>query len=165
MKTRIVTLLVAALLVATLIPADAQEVAPAKKAEIEKLLETTGALKLGQQLSSVMVAQLTNELRAARPDIPQKALDVLPEEVDGVLADNLPAFEEVVVRIYDRHFTLEELREINRFYASKIGRKVVGELPSVMQESVAAGQKWGQSLGPEISRRLRARFAKENIPL
>jgi uncharacterized protein len=146
-------------------PAYGQDVDAAKRAEIEKLLALTGALKLAQQMSSMMVAQLTNVLRASHPDLPQKALDVLPEEVNAVISDNIPVFKEMVIHIYAQHYTVEDLQGLNQFYSSKLGRKVLDNLPVVMQESVAAGQRWGASLGPEIGRRVQARFRKEDIRL
>jgi uncharacterized protein len=146
-------------------PAFGQDVDAAKRAEIEKLLALTGALKLGQQMSSMMVAQLTNVLRASHPDLPQKALDVLPEEINAAIAGNIAVFKEMVIHIYARHYTLEDLQGLTQFYSTPLGRKVLDTLPLVMQESVVAGQKWGASLGPEIGRRLQARFKREDIRL
>lgn len=145
--------------------ADATDVSPEKRAAIEKLLELTGALKLGQQMSSMVVTQMTGALRAARPDLPAKALDLLPEVVNGVIAENVGSFKEVVVHIYDQHFSLEEVQGLNEFYASELGRKVIQALPAVLQESMTAGQQWGESIAPQIVQRVKARLKKENIEL
>lgn len=145
--------------------ADGPQIPAQKRAEIEKLLKVTGTLELSQRLSTVMVAQLTSVLRAAHPNIPQKALDALPEVVNGVIAEHMGAFKESVVQIYDEHLTLEELKGLNQFYATDLGRRVLKVLPAIVQESMVAGQKWGQSLGPEIAQRLRERFQKENVAL
>ena len=141
------------------------EISPEKRAAIEKLLEVTGALERGKQFSSVMVAQLTETLRATHANIPQKALDILPEVVNGVVADNIGTFKEAIIHIYDEHLTLEDVEGLNRFYSTDLGRKIVRTLPALMQESIVAGQKWGQALGPEIARRIQARFQKEGISL
>lgn len=142
-----------------------QQIAPEKRAQIEKLLEITGALKLGQQLSSAIVTQMTNALRATHPNVPQKALDLLPEIVNGVIAENMGSLKEMTIHIYDEHLTLEDVKGLNQFYSSDLGRKIVKVLPVVLAESIAAGQKWGQALGPEVARRIQARFQKENISL
>jgi hypothetical protein len=163
--SRIVRFLFIAAIVLSSPLAMGQEVSAAKRAEIEKLLQTTGALQIGQQFASAMVGQITNALRASHANIPQKALDVLPDEVNAVIASNIPSFKELVIQIYDQHFTLGDLKGLNDFYATDLGRKLVSTLPSLAQESMIAGQKWGQSLGPEIERRIQARFKKENIAL
>lgn len=142
-----------------------KEISPEKRAAIEKLLEVTGVLELGQRFSSVIVAQMTETLRATHADIPPKALDILPEVVNGVIAENIGTFKETVVHIYDEHYTLEDVKGLNQFYSTDLGRKVIRTLPGLMQESMVAGQKWGQALGPEIGRRIQARFKKEGISL
>lgn len=146
-------------------PGAAADVAPEKRAEIEKLLDLTGALKLGQQMSAAMVAQMTNVLRASHPDIPQKALDVLPEEVNAVVAAHLDTFKEMMVVIYADNYSLDDIKGLNQFYSTPLGQKVISTMPTVMQQSMAVGQRWGQSMGPEIGRRIQARFAKDNITL
>lgn len=142
-----------------------QEITADKKAQIDKLLTTTGALQLGQQLSSAMITQLTATLRATHANIPQKALDILPVEVNAVIAEHIGELRDTLVHIYGEHFTLEELKGLNRFYESDLGQKVVKTLPDVVRESMLAGQKWGMGLGPEIARRIQSRFQKENIAL
>lgn len=144
-------------------PASNQDVSAEKKAEIEKLLQTTNALHLGQQFSAAITAQLSNTLRAKHANVPQKVLDVLPQEVNAVISENIPVLKEIMVNIYAQHFTLDELKGLNQFYSTDLGRKLISTLPSALQESMAAGQKWGQTLAPEIGRRIQARFKKEAI--
>ena len=166
MKMRLSFVLLAVLLsISVNALADGQQVSPEKRAEIEKMLEITGALKLGQQFSSAMIAQMTSNLRAAHANVPQKALDILPEVVNGVVAENIGSLKEAIIQIYDEHLTLEDVKGLNQFYSSPLGHKVITILPGVLTESITAGQKWGQALGPEIARRIQARFQKEDISL
>lgn len=146
-------------------PASDQNVSTEKKAEIEKLLQATNALHLGQQFSTDMVTHLTKTLRTKHTNVPQKALDILPEEINAVISENIPALKKILVNIYAQHFTLDELKELNQFYSTNLGRKIISTLPSVLQELMAAGKKWGPTLAPEIERRIQARFKKENITL
>lgn len=91
----------AALLLVCAWPGAAQEnAASQKRADIVRLLELTQAQALGQQVSSAFVGQVTNALRAANPNIPQGALDALPEVVDEVVAENLPEFMQEVVVLF-----------------------------------------------------------------
>jgi hypothetical protein len=120
---------------------------------------------LGQQFSTAILTQLTNTLRAKHANIPQKALDVLPQEVNAVISENIPILKEIMVNIYGQHFTLDELKRLNQFYSTDLGHKLISTMPSVLQEGMAAGQKWGQTLAPEIGRRIQARFKKEAIAL
>lgn len=138
---------------------------PAKHAEIEKLLQTTGSLRLGQQLAAVLTQQMVTALRSARSDIPPRVLDLLPAEINQLIGENMPALAEALIVIYDGQFTLQELQELNRFYATPLGGKLISTLPAIAEQSMRAGQVWGESLNPELVRRVRARLARENIAL
>lgn len=138
-------------------------VSPEKRAEIEKILRTTHALDIGRQFSTAFSQQMADMLRASRPDAPRRAFELLPEVVDTVIAENLGPMQELLVEVYDRHFTLAELRGLNEFYATELGAKLVATMPALVQESMAAGQKWGETLGPIIGARLDARFEEENL--
>jgi len=71
-------------LLASCCSAFAEDLTPEKRADIEQLLQMTAALSVGKQMGLAVVAQLTQTIKRARPDIPQSVLDVLPEEVNAV---------------------------------------------------------------------------------
>jgi hypothetical protein len=138
---------------------------PEKKADIERLLDMTGALALGQQMSSMMIGQFTNAIRKANPRIPKELLDTLAPIVNSVIDENISTFKQAAVLIYHKHFSHDELKQMIAFYSSDLGRKTIREMPTLMQESMRAGQQWGQSLAPEIERRVRNQFKKEGVEL
>jgi uncharacterized protein len=154
------------LLIACATPAFAEEELTAeKRADIQQLLEMTGALSIGRQMSAAVVQQMTQFLRKARPDIPQRVLDVLPEEIDGVIKENTGAFTDMIIPLYHKYYTGAEVKEMIRFYATPLGRKTVETLPALMNEGFELGQRWGQSLGPSIQARVQARLKKEGYDL
>jgi len=157
-RTRIAML---ALLLVFCAPAFADALTVEKKTDIERLLEMTGALALAQQMSNAVVVQMTQALERARPDIPPSVLNVLPVEVDAVVKANIGSFKELVIPIYHKHFTGPEIKEMIRFYSTDLGKKTIRVMPMLVNESMQAGQKWGQSLAPEIQQRVRARLKKE----
>lgn len=90
--------------------------------------------------------------RAANPAIP-------PAFWDRFLAAALERksdLGDMVVEIYDRHFTTDELRQLLAFYHTPIGQKLLVEQPAIAQEAMAAGQQWGQRLGYEIGQKMAA---------
>ncbi len=145
--------------------ASAEDLTPAKRADIARMLETTGALNIGRQMSSYVVQQYTDSLRRLRPDIPANALATLPPVVDQVIAENLARFADMMIPVYHKHFTHDEIRQLLVFYESEVGRKSIKVLPSLVQESMTLGQKWGESMGPEIERRVRERLGKEGVKI
>jgi len=143
----------------------AQEVSAEKRAEIERLLQVTGAMAIGQQMSNFFVNHLAQTIRRENPSAPQHVIEALPQEVNAVIEEGLPYFKEMIIPLYDKYLTLEDLKGLNSFYSTPLGRKTVAVMPSLMQESMTMGAKWGQAMEPRIEQRLRARFKKENLKL
>lgn len=143
----------------------ADELSPGKRADIERLLEMTGALSLGKQMAAMTAGQMAQLIKKARPDIPPKVLDVLPEEIGAVFDANIGSFKEAMIPLYHKYFTGDEIKEMIRFYSTDLGQKTVKVLPALMNESMSVGRKWGESLGPAIGERIKARMKKEGVDL
>ena len=81
----------------------------------------TGSLAIGNQMNAAIVGQMTEILRKACPDIPERILNVLPEEVSAVFSENLGNFKDVVVPVYHERFTEGEIKEMIRFHSTPFG--------------------------------------------
>ena len=145
--------------------AAADDLTPQKRADIERLLEMTGATRLGKQLAVLSAGPMVQSLKERHPGIPQKALDALPEEVGAVFEANIGTFVASIIPLYHRYFTAEEIKGMIAFYSTPLGQKAINSMPGLMSESVAIAQKWGQGLDPLIAERVRARLKKEGIDL
>ena len=62
----------------------------------------------------------------------------------------------MIVPIYDKYYTIDDLRAVNAFYSSPAGRKILSTLPQVMHESISAGQEWGRKIAQSASEELSA---------
>ena len=91
--------------------------------------------------------------RMVQPNIPAAFWDEFTRRAER----DMDEFLEMVIPVYDRHFTTSELRELLRFYKTPLGRQLVAKLPLIMEESSRAGQEWGAKLGEEVGRDLVAR--------
>ena len=146
-------------------PCLADELTPAKRADIEKLLQMTGALSLGKQMGAAVVEQYAQALRKTRPDVPERIIEVLPAEVIAVFDANMGTFIDKVVPLYNKYFTAAEVKGMIAFYSTDLGQKVITVMPALLGESIATGRQWGEALGPQIDARVRARLKKEGIEL
>jgi uncharacterized protein len=162
--TRLVLMLVC-LMTMSIGNALAAEVSSEKRVEIERFLEITGAFAIAKQASSFFVTQLAQVIRKQNPNVPQYVLDALPQEVNATVEENLPLFKEMIIPLYDKYFTLDELQGLNGFYSTPLGKKTISVMPALLQESMTLGNQWGQAMGPRINQRIRARFKQENIKL
>ncbi len=127
-------------------PAAAQSAARAhapdteKTRAIRKLMQVTGAGQIGVQVMQQMIAAFKQNL----PKVPEKFWqDFLKQANPDELVD-------LIVPIYDKHLSLDEVRAIIQFYETPAGKKLVSILPQVTQESMAVGQEWGRDLANKV---------------
>ena len=125
------------------------EISPEKRAEINRLLELPGLEKLMEQ----MKGQMLTSMKASSPNVPAELWDRLSTKM------NVREVLEKIMPIYDKYYTLEDLRAVNTFYSSAAGQKVLSTLPQVMQESMAVGQEWGQKAGQQLAAEITAESA------
>jgi hypothetical protein len=165
MFTRIIFWL---LLVLCPILSHADELTAQKENDVRKLIVSTGGTKIGVQFASAITENLSMVLKKARPDIPERVFTVLNKELITLFEEKMNApggMVEQVIPIYAKYFTHSEIKELLAFYQTSIGRKAVDVLPKVVGESMVAGQAWGESLAPEINRRVEATLKREGIEM
>ncbi len=127
------------------INAFSQTTSSSKSEKIHQLLELTGSGKLGVQVAKNMISTF----RSSYSNVEQEFWDEFEKEIKAEDLVNL------IIPIYDKHFTEEEIDQLIDFYNTPIGKKSIEVLPMITQESLIAGQKWGQQLGEKVVQRLR----------
>ena len=152
----VLCLLLSLLFVGTL---QAQDTDPEKEELILKLLDQTGqsAEAVGQQMASAFVQQMTMALKQAAPDTPPETYDIVEKAVTSTINEEMEEndmVKQISYPIYDKHFTVEDLRDLVAFYDTPTGKKAIQLLPVISQESMVAGQQWGMSLVPKIQERV-----------
>jgi hypothetical protein len=143
----------------------ADELTREKRADIERLLAMTGSLALSKQMANAVTAGMTQTLKQARPDIPEKVLDLMASEVSATFDDNMSSLKDEMIPLYHRHFSASEIKGLVNFYSTELGQKTIKVMPVLMQEGMQVGQRWGQSLAPKIKQRVSARLQQQGIKL
>jgi len=113
---------------------------PAKEAKIRRVLQLTGSAQLGPQV----VNQLLGSFKTAMPQVPAAFWSDFQKEIRP------EDFVNLVIPIYARHYSENDLDGLIAFYSSPLGQKVTREMPAVMSESVVVGQEWGRKLSAQI---------------
>ena len=57
--------------------------------------------------------------------------------------------EEMLLPVFKKHLTYEEMTKINEFYSTPVGRKLIELLPIITRESQAAGEDLARKLGDQ----------------
>lgn len=133
----------------------APQIDPAKEADIRRLMELTGTRDLGVQMTRQMgeqFRQILSPVPAGDPEARQDMERFLDRMVEKLVARaRTGELTNLMVPIYDKHLTHEEIKGLIAFYESPLGHKVIQVLPQIMHEAYAAGQQWGQQIGEELA--------------
>jgi hypothetical protein len=116
-----------------------------KQEKIQQMLELTGAGKLGIQ---VMNQMMTN-FKSTYPKVDQEFWNDFKKEVKAEDIVNL------MIPIYDKHYSEKDIEQLILFYKSPIGRKTIAVTPLITQESMVAGQQWGMATGRKVIEKLK----------
>jgi hypothetical protein len=142
------------------------ELTPAKTADIEKLLEITGTRQTATQMATLVAQQMNTAVKKVRPDIPDKAFDIINAETRALFEEKIGApggLVERMVPIYDKYFTHAEIQDMLAFYETGTGKKSIAVRALLIKDGMTIGQQWGESLVPELERRIGVAFKRDGI--
>ena len=107
-----------------------------KEASIRELLASTDARKIADQMLESMTGSLGSNGDPAFAGI----WDSVAKRIDWT------EVTELMVPIYAKHFTQEEIDAIVAFYKSPAGRQYLAKMPAIMQEFFPAYMEWSKKL-------------------
>lgn len=107
---------------------------PAKEADIRALLELVGARDQVQDSVRQSAEQYREKLLATVPNNEkgQNFINTTINEYEKKY--NVDQVNEQLVKLYDKHYTAEELKGLLQFYGSPLGQKVAAESPKIFRE-------------------------------
>ncbi len=118
--------------------------------ELVQVARATDQLKL---ILPSLIQALKPAVVQGRPEV-EKDFDAFAPALLDTMSARLPEFAAEIVLIYARNFTPEEMHQMTAFYRTPVGQKLLEKLPTVTQESMRAGQAWGQRIGAEVQNRM-----------
>ena len=106
-----------------------------------------------KNLLPVIMQQLKPAIVLGRPQIEKDYDAIMPALMEGMVARSSELVDLIAV-VYARNFTAAELQQVSAFYRSPVGQKFLEKMPTITQESMQAGQKWGQTVAGEMRGRI-----------
>jgi len=118
--------------------------------------ELVTTIKLDEQFKA-MLPMIFKSLKPAivqnRPDV-DRDYDALVPIAIAKMSARVNELEDALAAIYASNFSAAELRDLIAFYKSPTGQKMLQKTPSIAQQTMAAGQKFGQSAGAEAQKEM-----------
>ena len=118
-----------------------------KEKLIREYFELSG--KAGEMLQGLDQAMHT--LKSMRKHVPD---DFWESFKQILIKEDLTTTAELV-KIYAKHFTVDEIEAINTFYKSPVGKKLGKLKQKLTLESMVAGREWGKKLGARLEEELK----------
>jgi hypothetical protein len=144
--------------------ARAQSASPEALAAAKELVET---VHLTEQYRAI----LPGIFKAIKPSIVQgraevdKAYDALVPMMDEAFKARVSEMFDAAAIVYAKNFSADDLHALNEFYKTSAGQRLLQKLPVVSQELLAAGTKFGQSVGRDVQQRMTEELRKKGINL
>ena len=70
---------------------------------------------------------------------------------DEEMAELKNDYIDILVPVYAKHFTSDDIKEMIKFYNSPIGKKQVSVQPQIMQDTMLASQGWAMKLQQKMA--------------
>jgi uncharacterized protein len=162
MRTRFLLLVAVVIGLLQATPGSAQSPAPPPDS-LAAAKELVTVMRLGDQLKAllpIIMQGMKPAIVQNRPEVERDYDAVLPLML-GLTNERIGEYIDVMAAIYARNFSAAELGEVTAFYRTSTGQKMLEKLPSLTQESMLAGQQFGQSLAREFELRVKDELRKK----
>ena len=90
------------------------------------------------------------------PNLNDAQFETIASIVKEEFGKEIDTFLDMVVPVYDKHFTEAELQELVAFYKTPIGQKAIETLPKITSEIAPLSQQWAISIMPKVQSRIQA---------
>lgn len=146
------------------VPAAAQAPSPEQVKAAREVIEASGAADSIKDIVPIFLDEAKRTFTRTRPEI-AKNLDEALKALTPEFAERKEALMAEIATVYATRFTPQELAEIKAFYQTPTGRKMVENLPGVLQASYEKTNAWSQKMSQDIVTRLRQEMKKRGQDL
>ena len=156
--------LVALLVLLVLQAPSARAQAALPQALANELLET---MHYKEQVSAI----LPGIMKAMKPSVVQgraeidREYDVLTPVMIEAFKARLSELSAAAAIVYARNFSGEDLQALIAFYKTPAGQRLLQKLPTVTQELLVAGGKFGQSVAEDMRKKMIEELKKKGVNL
>jgi len=145
-------------------PAQAQSPPAGSLPAARELVATMRTADQFKAILPVVIQSLKPAIVQNRPQVERDLDAIMPLLLEG-MNSRVNEIVDQITALYARNFTAEELREVTAFYRSPTGQKFLQKVPAITQESMAIGQRFGQSVVNEMQGRITDELRKRGHKL
>jgi len=116
-------------------------------------------MRSAEQFKSILpiiFQQLKPAIVQGRPEVERDYDAMVPMflQVMNAQTELMARLVDEIAMIYAQNFTVDEMRRVTAFYREPVGQKLLDSMPVITQQSMAAGQRFGQLIAVELQKRM-----------
>ena len=111
-------------------------------------MEASGSMAAFKSAITSMMGSFKN----MNANVPEEFWTELEKEFLGTSLDELVT---MLTPVYEKHMTEADLQEVIKFFNSPAGKKLAEKTPAIMQESMSAGETWGEAVAEKVMTKLK----------
>ncbi len=123
------------------------EVTPEYKAAFMEMMELNGSQEIYQTSIDEMFKIYENNFS----DVPSEFWERLKKEMKK---RSIGELSDMLVDVYAKHFSLKEIKEINAFYKTPVGKKLSETTPIITKDAMKIGEQWGRKVAEEVMKEM-----------
>ena len=143
----------------------AKEPSPEALREANKLFDLTFSGTFFENLTEQVWKSVEHALKAKNPSISEDVLSTFKSELMAIQQEQMADVMKEAPRIYARHFTVDELKQLYDFQASPIGKKSLKVMPQIMGELMPLILKHAQQAGPRVMQKLQEKIKQKGYKI
>jgi hypothetical protein len=145
-------------------PARAQSPSPESTAAAKELIDTINLANQFKNLVPVIMKNLKPAIVQGRSNVDRDYDAMMPVLLEAFQA-RVGELTDALAIIYSSNFSAEELHTVTAFYKTPAGQKFLQKQPLLVQQTMTAGQKFGQSIAEDMQKRMIEELRKKGHTL
>lgn len=145
--------LVCAIFLASTAPAVSQDISDSHLSAARATVKASGATTRFDLILPQVLQDVKTRFIANRPDLESQITDIANQEAIAI-ASRRSDLEREVASIFARIFTEAELVELEAFYSTETGKKLLAETDVLGRQIVAASRVWANGIARDLETNL-----------
>lgn len=114
---------------------------------LRKMFKVSGT----EETYQTIIQQMFGMFKQQYPQVEEEIWDEFEKEFSKTSLDDLT---EMLVPVYSKYLTIEDLEAMIEFYSTPTGKKFARNTPMITQESMQIGQEWGLKMGEDFIKKM-----------
>ena len=119
--------------------------------EYKETLKTMFEISGSEDTYQAAITQVFSIFKGQYAEVKEETWTELEKEFQNTSMDDLI---DLLAPVYQKHLTIDDLKELIKFYETPVGKKFASKTPFITQESMQVGQEWGMKIGQEFSKKM-----------